>query len=87
MTKMVVDPDTIRDIIVAIVQQAVTDWEALERGRYANKRYRDGFVRRKELIRFFNSQAFDGMSEFAFSVPGEAIRDALGVPREINRND
>lgn len=84
---MVVDADTIKAFVIAIVRQAISDWEALDRGKRKAVKNRGEIIRRRELILFFNSQAFDGMCEYAFQTRANGVRDALDIPTEMIRDE
>lgn len=74
---MVVDPQTVRNLVVAILLQAVDDWKALNWGEYYSTTYCGQVVYRGELYAFFMSEEFESMCEMVFEASVSDIRKKL----------
>lgn len=70
-----------RRLVSAIILQAVSDWELVQRGKLSKTVSGEGVVvKASELIAFFNSRRFASMLSAVSNLSPETVRKRLEVP-------
>jgi hypothetical protein len=70
-----------RRLVASILQQAVIDWERLERGHFKKCITPEGVtIKSVELVEFFNSRRFSAMLSAVSDLDPKTVRERLGVP-------
>ncbi len=79
-----VTEDTLRNLVCAVLQQAVDDWKALNCGEFRETMFNGEVIRRFELVQFFQSDDFALMAGYCGINPA-AARKALKIPAKGER--
>ena len=77
-----VDESVMKNLISAVLKQAILDWRALGEGEYSSARSAGVLVYRKELLRFFWSKEFEAFCKFVLPVKMEDIFETLHIPTQ-----
>lgn len=66
---------------MAILQQAIDDWKALEFGEYQEKLFCGQVIHRAEVLCFFQSENFEMMCRYILPTPVKEIKKKLNIPK------
>lgn len=77
-TKM--DNADVQSLAEAIVEQQVLDWKTIDFGEMESYAHSGNYIKRSEIIQFFNSKWCAQLMSVFTSVTPEQVREKLGIP-------